>query len=145
MSLSTSTHLNFAGTARQALEFYRDVFGGTLTVTTYGDVGLPADAPGADRVVFGQLDSDTGFHVMAYDTPDRPVPGATRRENGGTVTTSPFFLSVRADTLEELEPRWAALAAGGTVLEPLAASAWSKGFGMLTDAYGVTWVLDVRA
>lgn len=40
---------------------------------------------------------------------------------------------------------WNGLAEGGQVVEPLAASAWSPGFGMLTDRFGVTWVLDVQA
>lgn len=148
MSITTTTHLNFPGTARQALEFYQRVFGGELTIATYGDVGMPADAPGADRVVFGQVRSD-GFGVMAYDVPGRDEPegvanaGSTRRENGMTITDRPFFQSVRADSLEEIGEYWAGLADGASVIEPLAASAWSPGFGMLTDRFGVTWVLDV--
>ncbi|GAB2859472.1 hypothetical protein [Nocardioides pacificus] len=38
-----------------------------------------------------------------------------------------------------------AVAVGATIVEPLAASAWAPGFGMLTDRFGVTWVLDVAA
>ncbi|MFD5213960.1 VOC family protein [Microbacterium sp. NPDC058345] len=149
MSISTTTHLNFRGTARQALEFYQTVFGGEISLATYGDFGMPAEAPGADRIVFGQIESADGFRVMAYDIPgqlDRAAAaGSTRRENGMTVTDQPFFQSLRADSLDELNGYWAALAEGASVIEPLAASAWSPGFGMLTDRFGVTWVLDVRA
>lgn len=150
MSITTTTHLNFPGTARQALEFYQRVFGGELTVATYGDVGMPADAPGADKVVFGQVSSD-GFRVMAYDIPGRDEPAGaaeaagTRRENGMTITDRPFFQSVRAESLDEIRGYWDALAEGAAIIEPLAASAWSPGFGMLTDRFGVTWVLDVSA
>lgn len=149
MTIATTTHLNFRGTARQALNFYCSVFGGEITLATYGDVGMPADAPGADRVVFGQVENADGFRLMAYDIPgaqDDPAvtAGSTSREHGMTITDRTFFQSLRADSLDELTGYWDALAVGATIVEPLAASAWSRGFGMLTDRFGVTWVLDVR-
>lgn len=150
MSLTTTTHLNFRGTARTALEFYRSVLGGDLSIATYGDFGMPADIPGADRVVFGQLQTADGLRLMAYDIPgqdptDPPAAGTTRRENGVTFTDRPFFQSLQAASLDELAGVWNGLAEGAEIIEPLAASAWSAGFGMLTDRFGVTWVLDVRA
>ena len=147
MALTTTTHLNFPGTARAALEFYRTVFGGDVAVTTYGEVGMPAETPGASRVVFGQLVSPTGFRVMAYDIPGHTeaFSGSTRREFGATITDSPFFVSLRGATLGEVSSYWTALSDGATVIEPLAASPWSAGFGMLTDMFGVTWVVDVEA
>ncbi len=146
MALTTTPHLNFAGSARAALDFYHSVFGGVVFATTYADVGMPPEAPGADRVVFGQVEADNGFRVMAYDIPGltEGFTGSTRRERGATVTDSPFFLSVRGETLEEVTGYWEALSAGSEIIEPLAASEWSPGFGMLTDRFGVTWVMDVR-
>lgn len=150
MTLTTTTHLNFRGSARQALEFYRGVFGGDLTLATYSDVGMPSDLPGSDDVVFGQVASADGFRIMAYDVPGPhadPVEGtgSTRRENGATITTERFFVSLRGETLDEVTAYWDALSEGATLVEPLAASAWSAGFGMLTDRFGVTWVVDVAA
>ncbi|MCG8970371.1 VOC family protein [Streptomyces sp. CL12-4] len=151
MTISTTTHLNFRGTARQALDFYATVFGGRTVIATYGDLGMPKEVPGADKVVFGQVENEDGFRVMAYDIPGQDdtdstvTAGSTRRENGATITDRTFFQSVRADTLDEITGYWSALAEGGTVIEPLAASAWTPGFGMLTDRFGVTWVLDVQA
>ena len=148
MSITTTTHLNFRGDARAALEFYQSVFGGTITIATYGDFGMPADAPGAENVVFGQVETADGFRVMAYDIPgqaDGGASGSTRRENGTTVTDQPFFVSVRGETLDEVEAYWSKLSVGASIVEPLAASAWSPGFGMLTDSFGVTWILDVAA
>ncbi|WP_440708180.1 VOC family protein [Herbiconiux sp. YIM B11900] len=150
MSLKATTHLNFSGDARAALEFYQSVFGGHLVVTTYGDFGMPADAPGADKVVFGQVATEDGFRVLAYDIPGRSEgspddAGSTRRENGVTITDQPFFVAVDGDGLDEVRGYWDALVVGATVVEPLAASAWSAGFGMLTDRFGVTWVLGVAA
>ncbi|TFC33147.1 VOC family protein [Cryobacterium sp. MDB1-18-2] len=153
MSITTTTHLNFHGDARAALGFYQSVFGGQVTIATYGDFGMPQDAPGAANVVFGQVETEAGFRVMAYDIPGQTAgsagtasaAGSTRRENGVTLTNQPFFVSVRGDTLDEVQGYWAALSAGASIVEPLAASAWSPGFGMLTDAFGVTWILDVAA
>lgn len=150
MTIATTTHLNFRGTARQALEFYRGVFGGDVTIATYGDVGMPAGVPGSDNVVFGQVENADGLRLMAYDIPGASedptaTAGTTSRENGMTFTDRTFFQSLRADSLDELTGYWDALAEGGSIVEPLASSAWSPGFGMLTDRFGVTWVLDVRA
>ncbi|MGW3295549.1 VOC family protein [Streptomyces xiamenensis] len=151
MAIRTTTHLNFRGTAGQALAFYQSVFGGRLTLATYGDLGAPKDAPGADKVVFGQVENEDGFRVMAYDIPGpddadpAAIAGSTRRENGMTLTDRTFFQSVRGETLDEVTGYWKALSEGADIVEPLAASLWSPGFGMLTDRFGVTWVLDVQA
>jgi PhnB protein len=151
MSLTAVAHLNFHGEARQALEFYRSVFGGRLTVATYADFGMPAGLPGADHVVWGQVVADDGFQVMAYDVPaggghgqDRPVP-STRREGGLTLTDQPFFLAVRGASVAEVAPAWEGLAEGATVVEAFGPAAFAPAFGMLTDRFGVTWVLDVAA
>lgn len=150
MSLTATTHLNFRGDARAALEFYHSVFGGQIALTTYGDVGMPKDAPGADGVVFGQVATTDGFRVLAYDVPGpsggaAQAAGTTRRENGVTITDQAFFVSVEGESLEEVQGYWDDLAAGASIVEPLAASAWSAGFGMLTDRFGVTWILGVAA
>jgi PhnB protein len=148
MSVHTVAHLNFHGEAREALDFYASVFGGAATIATYADLGMPVEAPGADRVVFGQVVADNGFRVMAYDVPAQagPAPvaaGTTRRENGVTLTTEPFFLSVHGETVDEVAALWDGLGAGATVVEPFGPAQWAPAFGMLTDRFGVTWILDV--
>ncbi|MFD5178036.1 VOC family protein [Nocardia sp. NPDC058379] len=148
MSVNTVAHLNFHGQARAALEFYQSVFGGQLTVATYGDFGMPAALPDAAKVVFGQIVADTGFRVMAYDVPGTDAPVAldqptTRRENGTTLTAERFFLSVRGDTVAEVGALWERLADGASVIEDFGPAQWAPGFGMLRDRFGVTWILDV--
>lgn len=150
MSIQTTTHLNFRGDARAALEFYGSVFGGHVVINTYADFGVPAGVPGADKVVFGLVVAENGFRVMGYDIPGQTEGGiagggTTRRENHTTVTDQALFVSISSDSIEELQGYWDALTAGATVVEPLAASAWSAGFGMLTDQFGVTWSVSVTA
>ena len=148
MSIQTTTHLNFRGDARQALAFYQSVFGGHAVIRTYAEFGMPAGAPGADNVVFGLVVAESGFRVMAYDVPGRTEGsivggGSTRRANHTTLTDQAAFVAIAADTLEELQGYWDALAAGGVIVEPLVSTAWSPGFGMLTDRFGVTWSASV--
>lgn len=150
MTASLAPHLTFDGNARDALAFYATALGTEAVVRTYGEFGMPAGLPDSDKVVWGQVVSPDGVRIMAYDVPTQRTDGAsrqsgsTRRENGLTLTDQAFFLALTSSSLEEATTRWDALAVGGTVLEALAASAWSPGFGMLTDAFGVTWVLDVQ-
>ncbi|WP_072313400.1 VOC family protein [Agrococcus sp. Marseille-P2731] len=150
MTIQTTTHLNFRGDARQALEFYQSVFGGQTVINTYADFGMPAELPGADKVVFGLVAAESGFRVMGYDIPGQTGGsiaggGATHREHGTTVTDQALFVSIGAATLEELQGYWDALSVDAVVVEPLAASAWGAGFGMLTDRFGVTWSVSVTA
>lgn len=147
MTLTTTTHLNFPGTAREALDFYQSVFGGRVLITSYGELGMPPEAPDAGNVVFGSLEADSGFRIMGYDIPGRtePFEHTTRREQGLTFTDQPVFISLSCETLDEATAYWDRLGVGGAIVEELAASAWSAGFGMLTDRYGVTWTVGVAA
>jgi PhnB protein len=145
MSATPTAHLNFTGEARAALEFYAAAFGGQAVVRTYGDFGMPAEAPDAAKVVYGQVFAENGFTVMAYDVPGDATlaSGSARREHGTTITDQRFFLALSAATLDEAREYFDALTDGATVVEPLAASDWSAGFGMLTDRFGVTWAISV--
>ncbi|WP_250038361.1 VOC family protein [Paractinoplanes maris] len=149
MAITTTTHLNFRGDARAALEFYSSVFGGRLTVVTYGDFGMPKELPDADKVVFGQVTADNGFSIMAYDVPSQAAPAAaptvTTRENGLTLTGERFFVAIGGDTAEEVSLLWDKLADGAGIVEKFGPSPFSPGFGMLTDRFGVTWILQVNA
>ena len=136
MTITTTTHLNFRGDARAALDLYASVFGGETAVVTYRDAHAVQDEAEADHVMWGQVQSPAGFHVMAYDVPGRlPYdPGA-----------NPVFVSVRGTDGDEVRRCWAGLAADGTVLQDLAPAGWSPLYAMVRDRFGVVWVLDVAA
>ncbi|MGW7351789.1 VOC family protein [Streptomyces sp. NPDC054784] len=134
MSVTTTTHLNFRGDAREALAFYHSVFGGRTAVVTYADAGAVQDPAAADQVMWGEVAADNGFHVMAYD-----VPAQLSYDQG----EKSFFVSVRGDGADEISELWKRLAEGSTVARELEAAQWSPLYGMLTDRFGVTWVLDV--
>lgn len=148
MSVNAVTHLNFWGNARQALEFYSSVFAGNIVIVTYADFGAPKDSPNADKVVWGQVVADNGFRVMAYDVPSpdqphQPNHASTYREHGMTITQATFFISLRGENSDEISTLWEKLSEGATIIEPIAQAQWAPLFGMLTDRFGVTWVVDV--
>jgi PhnB protein len=126
-------YISFRDNARQALEFYRDVFGGNLNVNTFGQYGDP-NSPGADNVMHGQLDADNGFTLMAADTP----PGMDFNEGAGNMT-----ISLSGDDEQELRGYWDKLSDGGTVTMPFEKQMWGDLFGMCTDKFGVPWMVDV--
>ncbi|WP_433733237.1 VOC family protein [Nocardia sp. CA-129566] len=132
MAVTTTTHLNFRGDARPALEFYRSVFGGDLAAVTYKDAGNIEEE--ADQVMWGQVRADNGFHVMAYDVPSRM--SFDRGEN-------PFFVSVRGETVDEVSGYWDKLCDGATIVIPIGPAGWSPAYGMLRDRFGIVWVVDV--
>lgn len=136
MSVTTTTHLNFRGAAREALDFYQSVFGGRAVAVTYKDAGNVRHENEADWVMWGEVVGDNGFHVMAYDVPSQ-LPW-NQGEN-------PFFVSVRGDDADEISALWQKLSDGSTVVRPLEAAPWAPLYGMLSDRFGVTWVLDVTA
>jgi PhnB protein len=126
-------YISFRDNARQALEFYQDVFGGKLNVNTFGQYGDP-NAPGADNVMHGQLDTDNGFTLMAADTP----PGMDLNEGAGNMT-----ISLSGDDEQELRGYWDKLSDSGTVTMPFEKQMWGDLFGMCTDKFGVPWMVDV--
>ncbi|MFI6270427.1 VOC family protein [Micromonospora zamorensis] len=134
MSINTVAHINLRGNARAALDFYRSVFGGDLAAVTYADARNVQNPDEADQVMWGQLTSAEGFQIMAYD-----VPSARPWSQG----ESPFFVSVRGSDADEITGYWKKLSEGSTVLVDLAPAGWAPLYGMLTDPFGVTWVLDV--
>ena len=136
MTIKSVTHLNFRGDARAALLFYQSVFGGEQMLITYTDARAVTNPAEADQIIWGQVMSKDGFHVMAYD-----VPSATAWNPG----EAPFFVSVRGDDAETLTRYWEKLAAaGGTILQPFGPSGFSPLYGMVKDTFGVTWVVDLQ-
>jgi PhnB protein len=134
MSVTAVTHINLRGNARQALEFYHSVFGGQIALITYQDAQNVQHPSDANHIMWGQVDSDNGFRVMAYD-----VPVATPWNQGENA----YFVSLRGDTAEEIAAHWKKLSDGATIMQALQPAQWSALYGMLKDRFGVVWVLDV--
>ncbi|MBF4591928.1 MULTISPECIES: VOC family protein [unclassified Curtobacterium] len=133
MTSHLSPYLGFRDDARQAMEFYQSVFGGELSLGTFGEMHASDDPAEVDKIMHGQLVTPNGFLLMGSDTPN----GMERS------STSNISLSVSGDDAEDLRRFFAALSEGGTVIEPLTVAPWGDEFGMLTDRFGVTWMVNV--
>jgi len=131
MASQLNPYLNFNGNARQAMEFYRDVFGGELAITTFAELGT--EGPDADRVMHSALETDAGYQIMGADVMStmeyEPMAGAA--------------ISLSGDDGDALRSYWARLSASGTVTMPMQKQAWGDEFGMCTDGFGVPWLVNI--
>jgi len=128
-------YLSFTDDAREAMEFYRSVFGGELTLSTFGEFpGMVQDPAENELVMHAQLTTAEGLTLMGSDTPahmafERPAN---------------ISLSLSGDDEGVLQGYWNALAEGGTVTMPMSETFWSPRFGMLTDRFGTSWMVGAE-
>ena len=132
MASRLNPYISFKDNAREALEFYNEVFGGKLAVNTFGEYG-DKDAPEANLIMHGQLDTASGYTLMCADTP----PGMPHNP-GDNIT-----VSLSGDDAEELHGYWERLSEGGQVMVPLEKQMWGDEFGMCTDKFGVPWMVNI--
>lgn len=132
MPARLNPYLSFSGNAREAMEFYRDVFGGDLTLSTYGEFGQ-ADTPFAENLMHAMLSTPSGFTLMGSDTP----PGM-EQSAGSSIT-----ISLSGDEEAELRGYWDQLAEGGVVAVPLEQQMWGDLFGQCTDRFGTAWMVNI--
>ncbi len=126
-------YVSFADNAREAMEFYQQVFGGELSLNTFGEQGMPQDAPGSDRIMHGMLETASGFTLMGADTP----PGMEFQPGNN------MAISLSGDDADELRGYWEKLSAGGNVSVPLEKQMWGDEFGMCEDQFGVAWMVNI--
>ena len=132
MASLLNPYLSFRSNAREAMEFYQQVFGGDLTVSTFGEFGM-ADGDSADLVMHAQLSTPKGFTLMGSDTP----PGM--EHTPGTSIT----VSLSGDDVDDLRGYFNQLAEGGTITMPLEKQMWGDEYGALTDRFGVPWMANI--
>ena len=132
MASRLNPYIGFDGTAREAMEFYKGVFGGELTVNTFGEFGSQG-TPDADKIMHSQLETDRGFTLMASDT-----PSGMDRTSGDNIT-----ISLSGEDGGELRGYWDKLSDGGNVTMPLEKQMWGDEFGMVTDRFGIPWMVNI--
>jgi PhnB protein len=131
MASLLNPYVHFNGNARQALEFYASVFGGKLTLNTFGQFGSP-DSPDADKIMHGQLETEAGYVVMGAD-----VPAGMQYE-----APAGFAVSLSGDD-DALRGYFERLAGSGMTTMPMEKQAWGDEFGMCVDGFGVPWMVNI--
>jgi len=134
MASRLNPYISFQGTAQSAMEFYQSVFGGELTVNTFGEFGAP-DAAYAGQVMHALLETDDGFALMGSDVPE----GMKDVTTGNNVV-----VSLSGDD-EKLRDYWEKLSASGTVSTPLEKQVWGDEYGACTDQFGIEWMVNISA
>jgi len=124
------------GTVEQAIRLYESALGAKVeSLQRYGETpGCGPVAPEHQQwIVHAALRIGPGVLMLTDATPDRAVPAESN-------------VSIALDFAEpaELERAFAALGAGGTVVCPIMDSFWGAKFGVLTDAYGVSWMFNCQ-
>ncbi|MGH2907448.1 MAG: VOC family protein [Solirubrobacterales bacterium] len=125
-------YLSFQGNTREAMEFYHSIFGGDLNVQTVGESPMESPPEAADSVMHAQL-SAGAITIMAAD-----AQHGMQVNFGNSVN-----LSLVGEDEAELKSWFDALGAGGQVSLPLEKQFWGDTFGMLTDKFGINWMVNV--
>ena len=133
MTTRLNPYLSFRDNAREAMNFYQSVFGGELTLATFGEYGASQDPAEQDKVMHAQLETANGLRLMGADTP-----------NGMDLTPgNNYSVSLSGEDEGELRGYWEKLSAGGKLAMPLEKAPWGDTFGMCTDKFGVAWLVNI--
>jgi PhnB protein len=133
MQSRLNPYISFAGNAREAMEFYQSVFGGKLVMNTYKEFNASQDPSEDDKIMHAMLEADNGITFMGADTPKSMEyrPGTN------------ISISLSGDNEEELSGYFHKLADRGTIRAPLVQAPWGDTFGMLTDKFGIEWMVNI--
>ncbi len=135
MQAKLNPYISFKGTTRQAMEFYKSIFGGDLRLSTFKEYNASADPSEDNLIMHSELNTGNGITFMAADTPSRMEyhPGTN------------INMSLTGDDETELKTYFNKLSAGGTVSQPLEKATWGDSFGMCTDKFGIRWFVNITA
>jgi len=134
MASRLNPYISYNGNAREAFEFYKEVFGGELAMNTFGEFGA-SESSDADKIMHASLETPSGFTLMGSDTP------AELEYKPGTTMS----VSLSGDDGDDLRGYYEKLAEAGTVTMPLEKQMWGDEFGMVLDQFGVSWMVNIAA
>lgn len=133
MQSKLNPYLGFKDNAREAMEFYKTVFGGKLTMNTFKEYNASQDPSENNKIMHSQLVADNGITFMAADTPNsmQYSPGAN------------VSMSLSGDNDAELSSYFEKLSDGGNIIMPLENAPWGDKFGMVADKFGIQWMVNI--
>ena len=134
MSTTLNPYLSFRDNAKEAMNFYQSVFGGTLESSTFADMNMAEDPSEGSKIMHSSLTTDDGLVIMASDT-----PSSMNLDEG-----SSYSISISGDDGDRLRGYWDKLLDGGQMTMPLEKAPWGDVFGMLTDKFGTSWMISIE-
>jgi PhnB protein len=135
MNTKLNPYINFKSNARQAMEFYKSVFGGDLRMRTFKEYHASQSPEEENLIMHAELNAGEDLIFMASDTPARMEfhPGTN------------MSMSLSGENESELKTYFQKLSAGGKVGMPLEKAMWGDTFGMCTDKFGINWMVNITA
>ena len=133
MQSKLNPYLSFKDSAREAMEFYKSVFGGKLTVNTFKDFGASQNPSEDNMVMHSVLECENGIAFMGADT-----PSSMQHRPGASIS-----MALSGDNEAELSGYFEKLSVGGKPGVPLAKAPWGDTFGMFTDKFGIEWLVNI--
>jgi PhnB protein len=137
---SVNPYLTFNGNCEDAFNLYRSVFGGS-----FGYVGRFKDMPpGEDGKQVSAEQADKIMHISLPISPETALMGSDSSPEFGQATNvgNNFSISINATSQSEADRLYNGLAQGGTQVMPMSKTFWGSYFGMLTDRYGIQWMIS---
>ena len=130
--ITLTPYLNFDGNTAAAMRYYQSIFGGELKMQTFGEAKMAETPQEEDLIVHATLQTNS-LSLMASDA------HPSRRTNFG----DNVHMSITGQESGKLAEIFIKLAQGGRIDMPLAKQFWGDTFGMLTDRFGVHWMVNI--
>jgi len=131
-NIRLESYLFFKGNCREAMEFYKSIFGGELSFQTYGDVGAANADNDKDNIMHAKLEGGL-ITLMASDT------------SMASPKMAKVSLSLNGTDEKKLHEIFGQLSEGVEVKHPLKKEFWGDTYGDLTDKYGIDWMVNIEA
>ena len=133
--LGIKPYIAFKGNCREAIEFYRDKLGGEILFTqTYGESPLAGKGPD-DKIMHCSLKIGDSV-IMACDN--------VFEDKNPTTVGNNITLAIGTKDVAESETVFGKMSDGATIVMPIQETFWAQRFGMLTDKFGINWMVSVE-
>ena len=132
--IGVQPYIAFKGNCREAIDFYKQALGAEEVFSqTYGDSPMP-DMGSPDAIMHATIKIGDS-HIMMCDDPRQEAGSA-----GGNIS-----LAIGLNEPDKAKEYFANLSEGGSVTMPLDKTFWAEAFGMLTDKFGIKWMVNCDA
>jgi PhnB protein len=131
--IQANPYLTFDGNCREAMTFYRDCFGGELTLQTIAETPIADQCPAGvqDQIMHSSL-ANGDFLLMATDM--------TQADE--FIAGNDMAISLNFDDEEEINRCFSTLSDEGNIIDPLEEKSWGALFGVVRDKFGKVWMLN---
>lgn len=136
---TANVYLNFDGDCHEAFVFYKSVFGGE-----FSHLGRFSDVPPSENIFsLSKKDENRIMHVSLPISKETVLfgsdtfPGSEKLTKGNN-----FSIAIAAYSKEDADRYFNALKEGGSVQMALEQTFWGAYFGMLTDKFGIQWMVN---